>query len=70
MKPKCFDMIELTENIPDKLLRKGEHGAIVEVFGNDDYLVEFCNSFGETTALETINSKYFEVVWVDKSVIY
>lgn len=46
--------IELDRDIPEKGLKTGYLGTIVEEF-NDSYLVEFCNELGESICLININ---------------
>lgn len=46
---KLFDVIALTEDIPEHHLRRGQVGTIVEVFeGSEAFEVEFCDQTGRT----------------------
>lgn len=42
-KPTLFDIVELLLNLPEYNLKIGEQGAIVEVFDDGFYEVEFAN---------------------------
>ena len=40
----------------------GSKGTILDVYGNDDYEVEFCNKIGETLLFQSFNIKDLELV--------
>lgn len=61
--PELFDVIELLADIPERNLKKGEQGAIIEDYQDGVYEVEFCNNYGETIALCAIPQDKFIVVW-------
>jgi len=61
--PRLFDVIELLIDIPEKNLKKGEQGSIIEDYQDGVYEVEFCNRNGETIALCPISHDKFTVVW-------
>ena len=61
--PELFDMIELVINVPNSSLKVGDRGTIVEEYGGKAYEVEFTNSDGETTALQSLTCNQFIVVW-------
>lgn len=44
-KPELFDVIELLTDIPERNLKKGEQGAIIEDYQDGVYEVEFCNNY-------------------------
>jgi hypothetical protein len=67
MKPELFDVVELLVDLPESNLCVGEQGAIVECFNGGKYEVEFANQYGETTAICTLNSEQFRVVWQAKT---
>jgi hypothetical protein len=48
-----FDVVVLTQDIPEEGLRAGMKGAVVEVYANPvpSYEVEFCDASGRTIAL-------------------
>jgi hypothetical protein len=56
LKIKLFDVVALTENLPDACLQIGQVGTIVEVYENNVFEVEFCNVKGQAYALETLNA--------------
>lgn len=49
-KIKLLEAVALTGDLPDRKLRAGEVGTVVEFLGPDVYEVEFCNERGETYA--------------------
>ena len=54
---KEFEIVELTHDIPEHKLKKGESGTIVEIYkGGKAYEVEFVNEGGKTLALLTLTS--------------
>ena len=53
---KLFDVVALTENLPDKSLQVGQVGTIVDIYETDVFEVEFCNIQGQAYALETLNA--------------
>ena len=66
-KPELFDVIELLTDIPERNLKKGEQGAIIEDYQDGVYEIEFCNNYGETIALCPIPQSKFMVVWSSKT---
>ena len=54
---KEFEIVELTHDIPEHKLKKGESGTIVEIYKRGKaYEVEFMNEEGKTLALLTLTS--------------
>ena len=51
-----LDTVVLTRDIPDAGLRRGDLGAIVEVYGLDAFEVEFVVASGRTQALVTLTA--------------
>ncbi len=53
MQPKLLDVVVLTEDLPERNVRKGEGGTIVECYTEPTpaYEVEFVNPDGTTKAL-------------------
>ena len=49
-KIKLLDTVALREDVPNRKLRAGEVGTIVELLSDNAYEVEFCNDRGETYA--------------------
>lgn len=54
MKP--LDTVVLEHDIPAHGLRRGDLGAIVEVYGPDAFEVEFVSAAGQTSALVTLKA--------------
>ena len=57
------DIVELIVNLPEQKQIVGDKGTIVECYDKDNFEVKFINESGETTALCTLNSEQFIVVW-------
>ncbi len=51
-----LDTVVLTRDVPDAGLRRGDLGAIVEVYGPDAFEVEFVAASGRTQALVTLSA--------------
>jgi len=49
-KIKLLDTVALLEDLPERKLRRGEVGTVVEVLAPDVYEVEFCDDEGQTYA--------------------
>ena len=54
---QLLDTIVLDRDVPEHGLRKGDLGAIVEVFEPDAFEVEFVTASGRTAALLTLNAQ-------------
>jgi len=65
--PDLFDVIELITDIPERGLRAGMQGTIVECHSGDAYEVEFTNEFGETLNLLALHPDQFIVIWQAKT---
>lgn len=63
VKPELLDVVELLVDQPEQGLSLGTRGAIVEVYPDDHYEVEFINADGETLASFAIPGANFLVVW-------
>jgi len=53
---KPLDVVVLEHDIPARGLRRGDLGAIVEVYGPDTFEVEFVSASGQTQALVTLKA--------------
>ena len=51
-----LDTVVLTRDIPDVGLRRGDLGAVVEVYGPNAFEVEFVAASGRTQALVTLTA--------------
>jgi hypothetical protein len=47
---KLLDTVALIDDIPERQLKRGEVGTVVEILGPDAFEVEFSNDEGETYA--------------------
>ena len=52
---QVLDTIVLDRDLPEHGLRKGDVGAVVDVYENDGLEVEFVTASGGTAALLTLN---------------
>ncbi len=50
LKIKLLEAVALTEDLPQRKLRAGEVGTVVELLADGAYEVEFCSERGETYA--------------------
>ncbi len=53
---QLLDVVALTEDIPDRSLRRGQVGTVVELLGDDVFEVEFCDKDGQTYALAPLRA--------------
>ncbi|MGB9181278.1 MAG: DUF4926 domain-containing protein [Pyrinomonadaceae bacterium] len=49
-KIKLLDTVALIEDMPERKLKRGEVGTVVEILAPDAYEVEFCGDEGQTYA--------------------
>ena len=56
MAHKVFDTVVLRMDLPEYGLRKGDLGAVVEVYEPDGLEVEFVTASGKTVALITLKT--------------
>jgi hypothetical protein len=56
VKFKPLDVVVLQHDLPPHGLKRGDLGAVVEVYSPDDLEVEFVTASGETEALITIKA--------------
>lgn len=47
---QLLDVVVLTQALPQRGLRRGQVGTIVELLGHDKYKVEFSDNSGQTYA--------------------
>jgi Domain of unknown function (DUF4926) len=55
---KLLDVVTLLQAMPEYGLRKGQVGAIVEVWADGEYEVEFADLQGRTIALVSLSSDF------------
>ena len=55
-KVKLLDVVALTDDLPERELRHGQVGTVVEVLAPDVYEVEFTDNDGRTYAELAINA--------------
>jgi hypothetical protein len=58
-----FDVVALTEDMPDRGLRRGQVGTVVEELAPDVYEVEFCDNDGRAYASLALGAKQLMVLW-------
>jgi hypothetical protein len=49
-KIKLLDTVALLEDVPERRLKRGEVGTVVEILAPDAFEVEFCDDEGQTYA--------------------
>jgi hypothetical protein len=54
MTPQLLDVVVLERDIPARGLRRGDLGAVVELYGPEEIAVEFVAASGRTQALVTL----------------
>lgn len=54
---KLLDVVALLKSIPAQHLKAGQVGTIVEIFGDDDFEVEFVDKQGRTIAMLPLKKK-------------
>lgn len=59
---RLFDMVALSHDILDAGLVRGQVGAVVEVFGDGAFEVEFADGEGRTYAMATLTESDFIVL--------
>ena len=57
MKFKTLDTVVLDRDVPEFKLKKGDLGAVVQVYEPDGLEVEFVTAAGKTEALVTLSQK-------------
>jgi len=57
-----LDVVALTKDIPDRGLRRGQVGTIVEILEPDVFEVEFADNEGRTYATLALNAKQLLVL--------
>jgi hypothetical protein len=58
-----LDVVVLTSELPDKKLRRGTLGTVLEVLDADTYLIEFADSQGVAYAFTTLKNSQLLKVW-------
>lgn len=59
---QLYDVVTLTEDLPQKGLVRGQVGTIVEQYAPDAFAVEFVDNSGHTYALVTLKSSQILVL--------
>ena len=57
MRYRVLDTVVLDRDMPDHGLRRGDLGAVVEVYEPDGLEAEFVTASGRTAALVTLNAR-------------
>ena len=53
---KLLDVVALLKEIPEKKLRRGQIGTVVECYTDTDFEVEFSDNNGKTIAMLTLTT--------------
>ncbi len=59
---KLLDVVALTEDLPERHLRRGQVGTIVEALGPDMFMVEFVDNNGRTYATLSLRANQLMVL--------
>ena len=59
---KLLDVLALTEDLPERGLRRGQVGTIVEMLGPDVFVVEFVDNSGRTYATLSLRASQLMVL--------
>lgn len=59
---KLLDVVALTTDLPDRKLRRGQVGTVVEELATDVYEVEFCDDEGRIYALLALPAEQLMVL--------
>ncbi len=58
-----LDMVALTENLPERSLRRGQVGTVVELLAPNVFEVEFIDNEGQTYATLALKTDQFMVLY-------
>jgi hypothetical protein len=58
---KQFDVVRITMDSPNEAITKGQIGTILEVYDDNHFEVEICNSNGKTLFLGALSRDFLEV---------
>lgn len=57
-----LDTVALSEDLPQRNLKRGEVGTVVEILAPDAYEVEFCDDEGQTYAMFALRADQLMVL--------
>jgi hypothetical protein len=60
---KLLDVVALTEDLPNRKLRRGQVGTVVELLGPDVFEVEFTDNDGRTFASLALKANQLLVLY-------
>lgn len=61
-KIQVLDTVALLEDMPERKLKRGEVGTVVEILAPDVYEVEFCDDEGATYAMFALRAEQLVVL--------
>ena len=62
---KLFDVVALTENLPERKLRRGQVGTVVESLAPDVFEVEFTDNDGRAFASLALKANQLMVLYYE-----
>ena len=62
---ELLDVVALTEDLPERQLRRGQVGTVVEFLADGVYEVEFCNHQGQTYAMIALHHEQLLVLYYE-----
>ena len=60
---KLLDVVALTEDLPNRKLRRGQVGTVVELLGSGAFEVEFTDNDGRTYASLAVKENHLLVLY-------
>jgi hypothetical protein len=60
---KILDVVALTKDLPERGLRRGQVGTVVELLAPDVFEVEFSDNEGQTYASLSLHTNQFMVLY-------
>ena len=59
---ELLNVVAITEDLPERKLRRGQVGTVVEILGDDVYEVEFADNQGRTYAMLALRADQLMVL--------
>lgn len=67
---ELYDVIALKKDYPKYGLIKGQRGAILEIYNDNNVEVEFCDSMGITLYLGSFCKDDLDLIWSNKTISF
>jgi hypothetical protein len=66
-RPKLFDVVALTLDLPERKLSRGQVGTVVEILAPGVFEVEFCDDDGRTYAQVSLRADQLMILHYNPS---